>query len=203
MTIIPHKRCSKCGVDKPLSEYHKDKQTSSGFTYACRECRRLKTKQWQSANNDRRVAYGTQWRSEKREYDKQRKAVWYQGRSEQQRDRVRLWRKNNPEKRRAQIRAYYKAKPDKIRTIAARRRARIIGQGGSYTEQEWVSLKTHYDYTCLRCNRREPDIRLTADHVIPIARNGSSYIDNIQPLCDECNRWKNVRTIDFRERQGC
>ena len=35
------KTCSKCGDDKPLSEFHKDKHTKDGYTSSCISCRKL------------------------------------------------------------------------------------------------------------------------------------------------------------------
>ena len=70
---------------------------------------------------------------------------------------------------------------------------------GSHTEQDWEDLKKHYNYTCLRCGRREPEITLTKDHVIPLSYRGSNYIHNIQPLCGSCNSGKGAKHIDYRK----
>lgn len=67
-----------------------------------------------------------------------------------------------------------------------------------FTENEWMDLCFHYDYTCLRCSRREPEIMITPDHVVPLARGGTNTIDNIQPLCLQCNVAKNARFADYR-----
>jgi len=48
-----------------------------------------------------------------------------------------------------------------------------MGQDNSFTAQEWAELKRRYNYTCLRCGRREPEIKLTADHVVPISKGGA------------------------------
>jgi hypothetical protein len=42
---------------------------------------------------------------------------------------------------------------------------------------------------CAKCGSRE---RLEFDHIIPVARGGSSTERNIQLLCEECNRSKGV-----------
>jgi 5-methylcytosine-specific restriction endonuclease McrA len=76
-----------------------------------------------------------------------------------------------------------------------RRRARLAGSGGSHTAAEWNGLKEFYDYTCLLCNRREPEIKLTRDHYIPISRGGTNDIDNIIPLCKSCNSRKHAKLI--------
>lgn len=72
------------------------------------------------------------------------------------------------------------------------------GAFGSFSIVEWETLKSAYGYMCLCCKQREPDIRLEADHVIPISRGGGNTIDNIQPLCRSCNAIKNTKSDDFR-----
>ncbi len=42
-------------------------------------------------------------------------------------------------------------------------------------------------------------IKVTADHVIPLALDGPNIIDNVQPLCVSCNCSKGARhTTDYR-----
>lgn len=74
------------------------------------------------------------------------------------------------------------------------RKARLKKVIGSYSFQEWENLKKQYKYTCLSCKKKEPEIKLTVDHIIPISKGGSNYIDNIQPLCAKCNSSKSAKT---------
>ena len=66
-------------------------------------------------------------------------------------------------------------------------------QRGNFTIKDWEELKIQYSYTCPICERKEPEISLTVDHVIPISKGGSNFIENIQPLCLKCNDSKNVK----------
>lgn len=59
-------------------------------------------------------------------------------------------------------------------------------------------LRALYRSTCLACGRREPAIRLTVDHVIPLSLGGTNSLDNFQPLCADCNRRKGARLVDYR-----
>lgn len=34
------KRCTKCGEEKPLSEYHRNRRVKSGYTSSCKACRK-------------------------------------------------------------------------------------------------------------------------------------------------------------------
>lgn len=73
------------------------------------------------------------------------------------------------------------------------RRARIQNVGGSFTNGEWANLKAQYNYTCPHCERSEPQIKLTIDHIIPVSKGGSNNIENIQPLCGSCNSKKGAK----------
>jgi 5-methylcytosine-specific restriction endonuclease McrA len=125
-----------------------------------------------------------------------------------------------PERQRIQRRAHYQAHQqhhrscqsayyyanhartlELSRTRRQRRRTRRAQAGGHYTHQEWEALKFSYGYLCLRCGRQEPEIKLTPDHIIPLAKGGSNNIENIQPLCRSCNCSKGVRIIDYRRRE--
>ena len=75
------------------------------------------------------------------------------------------------------------------------KRPRIVSK---YTSTEWEELKAFYNHTCLCCGRKEPDIKLTADRVIPGNKGGSYFIENIQPLCKSCNFKKHTKIIDYR-----
>ncbi len=61
-----------------------------------------------------------------------------------------------------------------------------------YILGEWELLKKQYGYRCPVCNRKEPEITLTIDHIIPLSKGGSNYIENIQPLCKPCNSKKHT-----------
>ena len=69
---------------------------------------------------------------------------------------------------------------------------------GRFTFQEWQELKKKYHFTCPCCKKQEPEIKLEADHIIPISKNGENTIDNIQPLCRHCNNSKNNKIIRFK-----
>lgn len=92
----------------------------------------------------------------------------------------------------------WKQPPRAYKNIYARRyKLRKKSIVGSHTFAEWELLKKQYGYTCPCCHRPEPEIKLTADHIIPITKGGSDFIENIQPLCQSCNSRKNTKIIKY------
>ena len=66
---------------------------------------------------------------------------------------------------------------------------------GSHTDKEFQEKLKKYD-RCPKCDRKWDDIplskgsaryKITEDHIIPLMRGGSDDIDNIRPLCYQCN----------------
>ena len=79
-----------------------------------------------------------------------------------------------------------------------RRRAIKMNADGSHTQEEWELLKAQYNYTCPACKKKEPEIKLTEDHIVPLSKSGSDNIENIQPLCKTCNSKKHTKIITFK-----
>lgn len=78
-----------------------------------------------------------------------------------------------------------------------KRRALKRSNGGSHTAEEWHDLKVQFNYMCLCCKRQEPLVKLTEDHITPLAMGGRNDISNIQPLCRSCNAQKHIKAINY------
>lgn len=174
-----------------------------------RKLRRETIKKWKDAHPDKVRDARKRWNERHPEYLIQ----WKQSHLEYCAEYNRQWQRNHPRKsqkpqkyRKDRYEKYYvewrRRNAERLRPYryaqAAKRRTQRHGGGGSYTVKEWLDLKIQYNYTCLCCGCKEPDIKLTADHIIPVVKGGSSYITNIQPLCLSCNSRKGAKIIDFR-----
>jgi hypothetical protein len=47
------KKCSKCGIEKPLSEFNSDKRKKDGKYTSCKTCHSLSAKTWQKKNPEK------------------------------------------------------------------------------------------------------------------------------------------------------
>lgn len=54
-------------------------------------------------------------------------------------------------------------------------------------------------FTCQYCGGQPPHVVLVADHIDPVARGGSSEIDNLITACEACNQGKADRPIEQRQ----
>lgn len=106
--------------------------------------------------------------------------------------RSRDWRKSNPEKTKL---CYSVAKQ--------KRRARKLGNGGTYTIEDVKDLLGLQKDKCAYCRTRLYG-KFHVDHIIALARGGSNGRSNLQILCESCNHKKHARDpIEFvREEFG-
>lgn len=208
--IVPAgKVCTQCHQWKSIEEYHAKKGSIDDHRSACKPCTNAANKARADLNRDwereRQRVYYKQNREAiraKRDLYKDRMREMVRQWHKRNREKMRLYQKEyivrNPEKARRIRRNYYLAHRDQAMARYHRRRARKQAAPGRFTAAEWRALKAHYEHTCLRCGRREPEVKLTPDHVVPLSMGGSNSIENIQPLCRPCNCGKGARMIDYR-----
>lgn len=198
MNILPFKRCSKCGDWKLKSDFKKDKRSKDGYTSTCKVCHREDVRLYHKANLEKERVRKRGWVEANRERVREQDRNWRANNHGKRLESGRTWRENNPEKMRGFRQKWSDANPEKIRQYSRNRIARKKNAAGSFTVAEWRALKEFYSYTCLDCGRREPEIKLSPDHVLPLAVGGADSIDNIQPLCGSCNSRKGKKHIDYR-----
>jgi 5-methylcytosine-specific restriction endonuclease McrA len=121
---------------------------------------------------------------------------WCEANPNRERERKQKYRKKNSDRERERKKKYRKDNLDKARVHNQSRRARKAGNGGRFTVAEFQDLCNKYNYLCLCCREKK---KLEADHVIPVTKGGTSFIDNIQPLCRSCNSSKGTKEIDYRQ----
>ena len=197
----PGKLCTKCGEWRPVARYPRRSISLDGYDSICRECRNVASQAWRAKNKERVQELNREYyeanRDERLEYHR----TYRNANKEYFAEQMRKFRQNNPEYHARVMREWSQRHPDKVRERDRARRARKLGNGGTFTHQEWEAIKQRYNYICLRCGRREPDIKLTVDHIMPLIKGGRHSAENIQPLCKSCNSAKHDDAIDYRPDQ--
>jgi len=216
---VREKKCTMCGEVKPEGCFYWQKR-KNGSKYRraiCKSCYSLKSKKYRVDNLDKINEYNLKNRDnrlvESRKYyqahkvenaesNRQRANDWYRNNPENReivKQRSRDWQKNNRERSRLQHLDWQNRNRERYRktqvAAEARRRAKKRGNGGEYTAEQFDHVCEYYGGMCLVCGRK---IKLAADHVVPIAKGGHSYISNIQPLCKSCNSSKRDKHQDHR-----
>jgi hypothetical protein len=84
---LKSKTCSKCGIEKSISEFNKHKLTKDKLSSWCKKCNYEHTQAWVKANPDKSRAFNNKWK------------------------------KNNPDKTKETLNAWKKVNKDKINEI--------------------------------------------------------------------------------------
>lgn len=191
--MITEKKCTMCKQVRPVSEFYKDTTRSSGCYSRCKKCHNRTTKKWKENNADYFKQINKNWKKTHPRQHAQHNKKWASENPAKIQAMNKDWRNRNPE----YGSNWRKNNLDKIRNYALVRKARLVGNGGELTTEEWRTILDFYGYRCLRCGRT--DVKLTIDHILPISLGGTHTIDNVQPLCGPCNSGKRDKHIDYRK----
>lgn len=222
------KECHRCHQRKATTEFRKRSAAKDGLSVWCHACANALQTAKRHADPDKarrqcREQYqrNPERRGESsRRCEANRKALrpddhariqagereahkqYYQEHKAHIKVRSKEWRLANKERFNANHRAFRLKRLSYYREVhrihQARRRTRKTNAGGAYTLSEWATLCAEYAHRCLCCGAQKP---LTADHVIPVSRGGTSSIGNLQPLCLSCNLRKGQKNTDYRPQE--
>ena len=186
------KVCKKCNEEKENNQFYWNRRI-------CKDCYCVDTDKYRKEHPEQGVEYTKKWRNNNpekaKESDKAAHHKAWRNNKEVLSERNKKYFLLNIEKIQEYVKKWKKNNTEKTRVYEQNRRAKKSNNGGSYTVAEWLDLCNRYGNKCLRCGQNK---KLSPDHIVPISKGGTSYIDNIQPLCQECNSWKKAKTIDYR-----
>jgi len=192
--------CNACNATatKAYQKAHPDRIRATALAY--KKSHPEKIKQWAKTTRlnhlEEKRAIDRQYAAAHREEFRQRAAAWYAANKERAAKTNRAYREKFSETIRRIKSAYDKSHRIENNMREQKRKAKKRGNGGTYTKVEFIQLCQKYGNRCLMCQR--DDVKLTADHVVPIFLGGSNYIENIQPLCVSCNSKKHTTILDLR-----
>jgi 5-methylcytosine-specific restriction endonuclease McrA len=198
--MVTCKTCSKCCIEKPLGEFHRQAGCKQGVRPECKAC-------FYAANRSR---YSDQERKEqrRRHREKHRDELIARDRAYYEKNKARLnawqteYNRTNREAYLAKMRAWRKANPEKVQVWVRNRRAKLKGLAGKHTIDDVRALLSSQQGMCVYC---KSDIRkqFQVDHIMPVSLGGSNSRSNLQLLCKQCNLDKRAkRPEEFARERG-
>jgi 5-methylcytosine-specific restriction endonuclease McrA len=220
--------CKTCGETKPIVEFPLAKSKRNGKERVCRRgecagCTRKRQNEWRREKTfsgderpDMKICctckmekpsgeFGVSTREKDGLCDKCKacRKAYYERNKEAISRKSAAWQRKNIDRHKERMRRYILRHPERYKVAnkihAENRRTRKSKAGGSFTVKEWRELCDRYGNCCLACGKQ---VSLTADHIVPVSKGGTSSIDNIQPLCQSCNSKKGRQIIDYRAIKG-
>lgn len=213
MDNIITRKCTKCGKEKTIEQFHLKKAGSDGRSTECKSCLTIRGRKWRLNHMEQSRGYTRKYKAENHEKvleasrkyheknkDKRNAVIrkWQSANRDKMLEIGRRWYEKHQDSEREESRKYRAKHPEKTLQNNRTRRASVKNVGGVIAANEWSALKEKYGFMCLCCGRKEPEIKLHLDHVIPIKLGGKNVIENAQPLCQNCNSRKHIKTTDYR-----
>ena len=160
------KRCSKCGVEKPLEDFPVRKDTKDGYRGRCKECTSEYSRKYYQTHEIGTV-------KKQREYYKTHRIQLAKNEH-----KYNLSGKGKLTSRRANHKSRARSK-DTISTL---------------TTEQWNIILRKQNNRCNKCNKKFTKKRPpTMDHIIPLLHNGDFTFETIQALCLSCNSSKHTK----------
>jgi 5-methylcytosine-specific restriction endonuclease McrA len=191
------KRCSKCGAEKPLAEFSRDKSRGR-LRPQCKACRAEssrryhannravvleKKRRYREANKEAEAQRSIRYREANRDKVAAYKRRWREANKDALAERRRLWCEANPDHNRL----WREANPEKARVILHRSRSRKRNAEGSFTAADIDRQRKAQKGKCYYCGKK---CKLTVEHLVPLDRGGTNWPDNIVLACKPCNSGK-------------
>ena len=86
------------------------------------------------------------------------------------------------------------------RRIVSRERAQQMAKArskGTHTKEEWLALLLETEFACVSCGSQCIGGAPCKDHIISVGSGGSDAIQNLQPLCRQCNTRKGGGSTNY------
>jgi len=151
-----------------------------------------RAKQWRLDNLERAREYYKKKHQLKRETELLRMRERYEKTREADIDRKRKAYRENLEQNREKQRARYAENKEYFKPYIKARKAKVRASEGSFTAVQLKKMLESQKCKCIYCKTNISN-NYHADHIVPVSKGGSSFIENIQLLCPTCNLRKRAK----------
>lgn len=206
---MTEKVCTKCGIKKDLTLFHKDKLTKDGRTFQCAECRQRNTKKnstdilskyismtddqiYDSFGDKKKICPSCDEKKDPREFqiDRHKRVGLFTYCKECGNSRSRVYSKENVEKQRKRYRGYVKKSSKKISYRYEQYKKGAYSRSIPF-ELSMDDFSKFWNKNCSYCDSKIETIGL--DRVDSKLGYTNS---NIVPCCFDCNSMKMGRDLD-------
>jgi len=145
---VEQKRCGHCGKTKPLSEFHRNKNSRDGHTNQCKECAIAKTRAWYKDNKERAKTTNKEYRDSHKAEIAARDKRYREANREQVLAKKAEYREAHREELAAYSRRYYAEHPEERREYGKQYRSEhheeTLERNRQYKEQHPNAFKEWY-----------------------------------------------------------
>jgi hypothetical protein len=176
------KKCSCCGLEKPLDAYHPVKKGSDKLRAKCKECLFMENKQWRKNNHgkykkgatryyeenkEHLLASRKEWATVNQERVKQVRAEYYQNNKETIKTRAAAWAQENRQRDYTNKRKYtVKNKPKYAGYAAKRRSVKLQATPTWLSSDHYKQMETEYQLAAW-CSE-VMGLPYEVDHIVPL-----------------------------------
>jgi len=182
-TIFGVKTCSKCGIEKTLDGFQKNKARLDGVETYCRECNNERIRQAYAANPKKKIAQTRKYHLANPEWSKRVQKEWHTENRDSQYAKVKKRLITDPE-----FRQYRR---DMSKLNSHKRRAQQANtEVTKVTRNDLNNILNEFNNQCWICS-----VELTQvcwDHVHPLSKGGAHSVNNLRPACVNCNSRKSA-----------
>jgi 5-methylcytosine-specific restriction endonuclease McrA len=202
------KVCTKCGMAKPLAEFHKQKAGKFGVKSTCKTCDALYKKAHYQQNKERISVQMSEYYEQNRDSIlEQKKEYLAENREKIVAYRVKYHRRNmvrrnalrrqhyyeNIEYERSRSRIYKRKNPNVCRQHFNKYRSKKRNAEGTHTATDIQEVFKAQGGMCAGvCGEPLPE-KYHVDHWIPLSKGGSNNAGNLRLMCPSCNLSKGAK----------
>lgn len=200
------KKCTKCHIEKELSEFNKSSNAKDGHKPRCKGCSNEDTKHYYATHQEkerlRKIKYRSEnpnkikeinkkYRANNRDVMLEREAEYIKTHKEYQKN----WQKENRLANNATKRRYYATNHGKnvFYALKLKRRAKKFGTDDGTVTSQFLKQLADNTKTCIFLGTELTAENRHLDHIVPLSRGGAHTVDNVRFISAKANLMKHNR----------
>ncbi len=193
---MEEKKCTKCGVAKPLADFSKNRSRKDGLEVWCRLCKGEANAEYQKAHPEVNRAKVARYQKRHPERVRESGRLYRETHREARRVAYAKWVRDYPEVKKAAEVRWVKTHPEARKAINRARRARKAAVEESFSAEEEQFIRECWGNRCVVCGKTNEEEMaeigrsLAVDHWLPLCKGYALTPSNAVLMCLSCNAKK-------------